>query len=54
MLRGFSLSLCQHSPMMWAGLVLCCLVLPAVLSLLLSEIMRKLEWIKYGDMKLDD
>ena len=42
----------EHTPMMWAGLVLCCLVLPAVLSLLFSEIMRKLGWIKYGDMKL--
>ncbi len=40
--------------MMWVGLVLCCLVLPAVLSLLFSEIMRKLGWIKYGDMKLAD
>ena len=42
----------EHTPMMWAGLVLCCLVLPAVLSLLFSKIMRKLGWIKYGDMKL--
>ena len=42
----------EHTPMMWAGLVLCCLVLPAVLSLLFSEIMRKLGWIKFGDMKL--
>ena len=42
----------EHSPMMWVGLVLCCLVLPAVLSLLFSEIMRKLGWIKFGDMKL--
>ena len=44
----------EHSPMMWLGLVLCCLVLPAVLSLLFSEIMRKLGWIKYGDMKLSE
>jgi len=44
----------EHSPMMWVGLILCCLVLPAVLSLLFSEIMRKLGWIKYGDMKLAD
>lgn len=44
----------EHSPMMWIGLVLCCLVLPAVLSLLFSEIMRKLGWIKLGDMKLDN
>ena len=42
----------EHTPMMWVGLVLCCLVLPAVLSLLFSEIMRKLGWIKFGDMKL--
>ena len=40
--------------MMWVGLALCCLVLPALLSLLFSEIMRKLGWIKYGDMKLDN
>ena len=42
----------DHTPLMWVGLVLCCLVLPAVLSLLFSEIMRKLGWIRYGDMKL--
>lgn len=28
-------------------------LLPAALSLLISEIMRKLRWIKFGDMKLD-
>ena len=43
----------QHSPMMWAGLAVCCIVAPAVLSLLFSEILRKLGWIRYGDMKLD-
>ncbi len=48
------ISAMEHSPMMWVGLGLCCLVLPAVLSLLFSEIMRKLGWIKQGDMKLDD
>lgn len=26
---------------------------PAVISLIVSEIMRKMNWIKYGDMKLD-
>ena len=35
------------------GTVLLCLVLPAVLSLVFSEIMRKLGWIKEGDLKLD-
>ena len=29
------------------------LVLFAVLTLLFSELMRKLGWIKYGDMKLE-
>ncbi|MGE4283185.1 MAG: PTS transporter subunit IIC [Clostridia bacterium] len=28
-------------------------VLPAILSLIISEILRKLNWIKYGDMKLE-
>ena len=35
------------------GVIAVCIVLPAILSLLFSEIMRKLGWIKYGDMKLD-
>ena len=44
----------EHSALMWVGLVLCCLVLPAALSLAFSEIMRKLGWIKEGDMKLSE
>ena len=36
----------------WIGLVLVCLVLPAVLSLLIAIPCRKLGWIKDGDMKL--
>ena len=28
-------------------------ILPAIVTLLISEIMRKKQWIKYGDMKLD-
>ena len=43
----------EKGPMLWIGLVLCCLVLPAVLSLLFSEIMRKLGWIKQNDMLLE-
>ena len=35
------------------GVVLVCLVLPAALSLLFSEIMRKLGYIKENDLKLD-
>ncbi len=44
----------EHSTLMWVGLILCCLVLPAALSLAFSEIMRKLGWIKEGDMKLSE
>ena len=36
----------------WAGLVLLCLVLPAVLSVLFCEAERALGWIKEGDLKL--
>ena len=35
------------------GVVLICLVLPAVFSLVISEMMRKFGWIKDGDMKLE-
>lgn len=35
------------------GIVVLCIVAPAVLSLIFSEIMRKIGWIKEGDLKLD-
>lgn len=35
------------------GVILVCIVLPAVLSLVFSEIMRRLGWIQMGDMKLE-
>ncbi|MBQ9161701.1 MAG: PTS sugar transporter subunit IIC [Clostridia bacterium] len=44
----------EHTPTMWIGVLLCCLVLPAVLSLAFSEIMRRLGWISQGDMKLEN
>lgn len=37
----------------WVGLVLVCFLLPAVLSLLFDFFMRKLGWVKDGDMKLE-
>ena len=37
----------------WAGMVLLCFVLPAVLSVLFCEVERRLGWIKEGDLKLD-
>ncbi len=36
----------------WIGMLVVCIVAPAVLSLVFSEIMRKIGWIKPGDMKL--
>ena len=41
------------TPMDWAGLVLICFVLPVVLSWIFCEILRKIGWIKEGDLKLD-
>ena len=35
------------------GVIVICLIAPAVLSLVFSEIMRKIGWIKQGDMKLE-
>lgn len=37
----------------WLGLLLVCFVLPAVLTLLISLPLRKIGWIKKGDLKLD-
>ncbi len=35
------------------GLVLICFVLPALISVSVCEIFRKLKWIEHGDLKLD-
>ena len=35
------------------GVLMICVILPAILSLVFSEVMRKLGWIKPGDMKLE-
>lgn len=44
----------EWSPLMWIGLVLICIVLPGILSLVFSEIMRKIGWIKKDDMLLSE
>ena len=43
----------EVSALHWVGLALVCFVLPAVLSLIFNEIMRKLGFVKDGYMKLD-
>jgi len=37
----------------WIGLVLICFVLPALISWLVCQLLRKWNWIKEGDLKLD-
>ena len=37
----------------WLGLVLVCIVLPAVLTPAFAYVLRKIGWIKDGDLKLD-
>ena len=41
------------SPLSWLGLVMVCLVLPAIISPIIAWPLRKLGWIKDGDCKLD-
>lgn len=44
----------QNPVLMWVGIILLMFILPAVLNLLISEFMRKKNWIKFGDMKLPE
>ena len=37
----------------WAGLLLICIVLPALLSFAFGQILRKMGWIKEGDLTLE-
>ena len=37
----------------WAGLAMVCFILPAVLTPLCCQFLRKIGWIKEGDLKLD-
>ncbi len=37
----------------WIGILLLCVILPGAISLAVSELMRKIGWIRAGDMKLE-
>ncbi len=37
----------------WVGLALICIVLPAILSWVFDKVLRKMGWVRDGDMKLD-
>lgn len=39
--------------MLWLGIALLMFVIPAIVSLGVSELLRKINWIKAGDMKLE-
>ncbi len=41
-----------HDATFWAGLILVCFLLPAILSLLFAAPLRRMGWIREGDMKL--
>ena len=38
---------------MWLGILMVCFVLPAVLTFIFGEVLRRMGWIKEGDLKLD-
>lgn len=38
---------------MWIGILMVCLVLPAVLTALFGQVLRRMGWIQEGDLKLD-
>lgn len=50
---GIYTAMSDGGTMMWFGLVLVCFVIPAVLSWIFSEIMRKAGWIKTGYLKIE-
>ncbi len=43
----------EGGAMMWIGILVVCIILPAVLSLAFDAILRRLGWIREGDMKLE-
>jgi len=43
----------DSTPMMWSGMILVCFVLPGVLTPLFSWALRRIGWIRAGDLKLD-
>ena len=43
----------ENPVLQWIGLFLICFILPAILSLLFDLLLRKVNWVKDGDMKLE-
>ena len=50
---GILTAMPEGGTMMWIGILLLCFILPAVLTYIFGELLRKIGWIKDGDLKLD-
>ena len=48
------ISTMEHSAMMWVGILVLCIVAPAILSLVFSLVMEKLGWYSKEDLRLAD
>ncbi len=46
------ISATEHSAIMWVGVVVVCIVAPAIVSLIVNEILRAVGLVKTGDMQL--
>ena len=44
----------QSLGLMWSGLIVLCIVLPAAISIGLTILLKKIGWIKEGDLTLED
>ena len=44
----------QNLGLMWSGLILLCIILPALISIGLTVAMKKIGWIKDGDLTLEE
>ncbi len=43
----------QNPVLMWTGLILLCIILPSIISVLMTLMFKKIGWIKEGDLALD-
>ena len=50
---GIYTAMSGEGPRMWAGILMICFILPAVLTWIFGELSRKAGWIREGDLKLD-
>lgn len=50
---GIYTAMSGGGPRMWAGILMICFILPAVLTWIFGELSMKAGWIREGDLKLD-